>query len=96
MRPSQTLPCVCKRLDPWAVSKKSRCTFLIGTAAISGEGEITLKPYILINYDGITIIAPRAEMGQGVHTILAALVAEEMDVTWEDITVLHGPPAQAY
>ncbi|WP_439154852.1 molybdopterin cofactor-binding domain-containing protein [Yoonia sp.] len=61
-----------------------------------GAGEATLNPYILINTDGITIIAPRAEMGQGVHTTLAALVAEEMDVAWDDITVLHGPPAQAY
>lgn len=63
---------------------------------IAGEGAATLNPYILINADGITIIAPRAEMGQGVHTTLAALVAEELDAAWEDITVLHGPPAQAY
>jgi isoquinoline 1-oxidoreductase beta subunit len=63
---------------------------------IAGDGEATLNPYILINADGITIIAPRAEMGQGVHTTLAALVAEELDAAWEDITVLHGPPAQAY
>ncbi|WP_377513062.1 molybdopterin cofactor-binding domain-containing protein [Octadecabacter sp. R77987] len=60
------------------------------------EGEATLNPFILINQDGVTIIAPRAEMGQGVHTTLAALVAEELDVAWDDITVLHGPPAQAY
>jgi len=63
---------------------------------IAGDGEATLNPYILLKADGITIIAPRAEMGQGVHTTLAALVAEEMDAAWEDITVLHGPPAQAY
>lgn len=63
---------------------------------VAGDGEATLNPYILLNAEGITIIAPRAEMGQGVHTTLAALVAEEMDVAWEDITVLHGPPAQAY
>ncbi|MBE0414059.1 molybdopterin cofactor-binding domain-containing protein [Yoonia sp.] len=63
---------------------------------IAGEDEATLNPYILINQDGITIIAPRAEMGQGVHTTLAALVAEELDAAWDDITVLHGPPAQAY
>lgn len=63
---------------------------------VAAEGEATLNPYILINQDGITIIAPRAEMGQGVHTTLAALVAEELDVAWDDITVLHGPPAQAY
>jgi len=59
-------------------------------------GEATLNPYILINADGVTIIAPRAEMGQGIHSTLAALVAEELDVDWETVTVLHGPPAQAY
>jgi isoquinoline 1-oxidoreductase subunit beta len=56
----------------------------------------TLNPYVLINADGVTIITPRAEMGQGIHSTLAALVAEELDVAWEDITTLHGPPAQAY
>ena len=59
-------------------------------------GEATLNPYIMINADGITIITPRAEMGQGVHTTLAALVAEEMDLAWDDVRVMHGPPAQAY
>ena len=63
---------------------------------VAGEGEVTLNPFVLINGDGITIITPRAEMGQGVQTTLAALVAEEMDLAWDDITVLHGPPAQAY
>ena len=61
-----------------------------------GPGAATLNPFVLINQDGVTIIAPRAEMGQGVQTTLAALVAEELDVAWQDITVLHGPPAQAY
>src|SRR5262245_6204008 len=39
-------------------------------------GEATFNPYVKIASDGaITIIAPRAEMGQGVSTSLAALVA---------------------
>ena len=63
---------------------------------VAGEGEAVLTPYVLLNQDGVTVITPRAEMGQGVHTTLAALVAEEMDVAWDDISVLHGPPAQAY
>jgi isoquinoline 1-oxidoreductase beta subunit len=63
---------------------------------LAGDGEATLNPFVLINQDGVTLIAPRAEMGQGVQTTLAALAAEELDVAWEDITVLHGPPAQAY
>ena len=61
-----------------------------------GEGQVTLNPYLMINADGVTIIAPRAEMGQGIHSTLAALVAEELDVDWNSVTVLHGPPAQAY
>jgi isoquinoline 1-oxidoreductase beta subunit len=63
---------------------------------MAGPGGGVLTPYVLIDAAGVTIIAPRAEMGQGVHTTLAALVAEELDVDWHDIRVLHGPPAQAY
>ena len=63
---------------------------------VAGEGEATLNPFILINADGVTIITPRAEMGQGAQTTLAALVAEELDIAWEDVRIMHGPPAQAY
>ncbi|WP_137109716.1 xanthine dehydrogenase family protein molybdopterin-binding subunit [Rhodobacter sp. SY28-1] len=59
-------------------------------------GSTPLNPWVIINADGITVIAPRAEMGQGISTTLAALVAEELDVDWEQVRVLHGPPAQAY
>lgn len=44
----------------------------------------------------ITIIAPRAEMGQGAHTTLAALVAEELEVPLEQVVVEHGPSSPAY
>ncbi len=57
---------------------------------------VPLNPWVIINADGITVIAPRAEMGQGISTTLAALVAEELDVDWGQVRVLHGPPAQAY
>lgn len=59
-------------------------------------GGATLNPYVLIDGDGVTIVTPRAEMGQGVHTTLAALVAEELDLDWQDVRTMHGPPAQAY
>lgn len=60
------------------------------------EDGATLNPYVIIDQAGISIIAPRAEMGQGVHTTLAALVAEELDADFEQVRVLHGPPAAAY
>jgi len=61
-----------------------------------GNGEAALTPFILIDHNGISIVVPRAEMGQGVQTTLAALVAEELDVTLEQITVIHGPASPAY
>ena len=59
-------------------------------------GQTALTPYVVIDKDGITIIAPRAEMGQGIHTTLAALVAEELDVDFEAIRVEHGPASEHY
>lgn len=60
------------------------------------EDQVALTPYVRIDQAGITIIAPRAEMGQGVHTTLAALVAEELDVVLADVNVEHGPASKAY
>jgi len=63
---------------------------------VAGKGQTVLTPYILIDAGGVTIITPRAEMGQGIQTTLAALVAEELDIGWQDVRVMHGPPAAAY
>jgi len=61
------------------------------------EGEATFNPYVKIGADNtITLIAPRAEMGQGISTTLAAFVAEELDVTLDRVRVEHGPPSYAY
>ncbi|WP_244710615.1 xanthine dehydrogenase family protein molybdopterin-binding subunit [Rhizobium cremeum] len=61
------------------------------------EGEATFNPYIKIGSDNrITIIAPRAEMGQGSYTTLIALVCEELDVSLDQVVIEHGPSAPAY
>ena len=61
------------------------------------SGETTFNPFVKIATDNtITIIAPRAEMGQGIHTSLAALVAEELDVDPASVKVEHGPASFAY
>lgn len=65
-------------------------------AAGLAEGQATLTPYVVIDAQGVTIIAPRAEMGQGIHTTLAALVAEEMDLDLSQVRVIHGPASSAY
>jgi isoquinoline 1-oxidoreductase subunit beta len=60
------------------------------------QGAAALTPYVRIDAQGVTLITPRAEMGQGIHTTLAALVAEELDVAWDSIRVEHGPLGAAY
>ena len=60
------------------------------------EGAATLTPYVIVDATGVSIIAPRAEMGQGIQSTLASLVAEEMDLPWDQVRVLHGPASAAY
>ena len=62
----------------------------------AGEDEAVLTPYILINKEGITIFSPRAEMGQGVYTTLASMVAEELDIELEQAKVVHSPASNVY
>ena len=65
--------------------------------AEKAPGEAVFNPYVKIGSDDtITIIAPRAEMGQGVSTSLAALVAEELEVPLERVRVEHGPAGWIY
>lgn len=50
-------------------------------ALLAGPDGIALNGWIRIGPDGAVQLAmPRSEMGQGVHTALAMLVAEELDV----------------
>src|SRR5438094_1511771 len=44
----------------------------------------------------VTIYIPHSEMGQGVWTGLAMLVAEELEADWTKIRVEHAPAAPAY
>lgn len=63
---------------------------------LAGRAGVALTPYVMIDASGVTVIAPRAEMGQGIHSTLAALVAEELELSWEDVRVVHGPASRAY
>ena len=56
----------------------------------------SLNPYIKIDQDGVTVITPRAEMGQGIHSTLAMMVAEELDLDWKTIKTEHGPASTSY
>ncbi len=45
----------------------------------------SLNAFVVLHSDGSVVISvPRAEMGQGIHTGLAMVVAEEMDLPFDD------------
>ncbi|ALN78944.1 xanthine dehydrogenase family protein molybdopterin-binding subunit [Lysobacter antibioticus] len=46
--------------------------------------------------DTVTVLISHSEMGQGVWTGLAMLIAEELDADWSKIKVEHAPAAPAY
>lgn len=62
----------------------------------SPEGAHALNPYVRIDSTGITLITPRADLGQGAYSVQAALIAEELDVAWGQFKVEPGPPSAAY
>jgi isoquinoline 1-oxidoreductase beta subunit len=60
-------------------------------------GEAGLNGWVKIARDNtVTVAAPRAEMGQAIHTTLAILVAEEMDARWDQMRVEDPPEHGVY
>ena len=60
------------------------------------EGSQALNAYVRIDRDGITLITPRTDMGQGATSIQAALIAEELDLAWGSFRTDPGPPSEVY
>lgn len=59
--------------------------------------EAGLNGWVKIARDNSVIVAvPRAEMGQGVQTALAMLVAEELDARWDQVRVEDPPEDGVY
>jgi isoquinoline 1-oxidoreductase beta subunit len=46
--------------------------------------------------DSVTVLVNKLEMGQGVFTSMAMLVAEDLDCDWSKVRAQHAPAAQVY
>src|SRR5512134_3698628 len=53
--------------------------------------------YLKIDQDGIlTVYAFRSEMGQGIRTASAMLIAEELDIEWSSVRIEQSPTDSKY
>ncbi|MGL4280914.1 MAG: xanthine dehydrogenase family protein molybdopterin-binding subunit, partial [Albidovulum sp.] len=59
-------------------------------------GQAALTPYVLIDETGVTLITPQADVGQGVRSLQAMLIAEELDIDLDQVKADAGPPSAAY
>ncbi|TDK50933.1 xanthine dehydrogenase family protein molybdopterin-binding subunit [Algoriphagus formosus] len=64
---------------------------------IAEEGETVMNIWLKISPDNtVTAIIPHAEMGQGVHTTLAMMLADEMDADWSKVKFMEAPADKEY
>ena len=55
-------------------------------------GQVAYNGWLKIGADGSVIVqTPKSEMGQGVHTALAMVLADELDADWASVRVEHPP-----
>ena len=58
------------------------------------DGQFAPNAFIRIDNAGkTTLVIPQAEMGQGVYTAIAMILAEELDADFAEIVIKHAPPS---
>jgi isoquinoline 1-oxidoreductase subunit beta len=68
----------------------------MATAAAPAPDALQPNAFIRITHDGkVTLVMHKAEMGQGVFTALAQLIAEELEVPVNEVLLEQAPPDNA-
>lgn len=58
---------------------------------------VPIITWVKIAPDGaVTVVVPHVDMGQGVHTSLAMMLAEELEADWQTVDVEQAPASDAY
>lgn len=64
---------------------------------VTAEGESLVNAWVKVHPDNrVTAIVAHSEMGQGVHTALAQMLADEMDADWSTVSAMEAPPEVSY
>lgn len=64
---------------------------------LAPRGEVLLSGWVKIGRDDtVTVYVPHVDMGQGSHTALAMMLAEEMDADWSRVRTEQAPADDAF
>ncbi len=64
---------------------------------VASDDETVFNVWLKLSPDNtVTAIIPHAEMGQGVHTTLAMMLAEELDADWDLVRMMEAPAHEEY
>src|ERR1700731_4977021 len=71
----------------WLAAPERR-RLIPGTPLAAAPGETALNGWVKVSADNrVTVVMSQAEMGQGAHTGLAMLLADEMVADWEQVKI---------
>ena len=64
---------------------------------VTNDGEALVNAWVKVHPDNrVTAIVAHSEMGQGVHTALAQMLADEMDADWSLVSAMEAPAEKSY
>lgn len=83
-----------------ALSQGDQASGAARKSVIGGDGDESQQngvfapnAFIQIDTAGkVTMVIPKVEMGQGVYTSIPMLIAEELEVSLDSVTIDHAPP----
>lgn len=81
----------------WAWNRQTSKADASDTSSATVEQSELVPAYIQITSDnGVIIVCPAAEMGQGVMSSLTALIAEEMEADWDRVRATQSSAGEVY
>lgn len=82
----------------WSSSVERRARELTTAAKAGGaSSEVLLAGWVKLAADGtVTVLVPHADMGQGVFTALAMMLAEELDADWSRVRAERAPADKVF
>ncbi|MEP0392274.1 MAG: molybdopterin cofactor-binding domain-containing protein [Erythrobacter sp.] len=69
----------------------------LSSKVAGGDGEQLVNSWVKIDLNNVvTAIVPHCEMGQGAHSVLAQMLADELDADWANVRVMQAPADGSY